>query len=235
MTSKEESLVESIANEYSQITAATLQTWVNNPSIGAPRPLPDGYYKFGISVGSFFQPTARLKPLFQELENLAGIDANHVTIPSTSFHFTFLALAGHEFDAFQALPPEVAELTEVCRKILDFKMWRLDQLRVLPGANFLLLVGMPSSELVELREKFAAALLDSSWKRFIQSRHEYRGYPFPPKIWHTTLCRYKAEFLPRETRQLYERYRNQTLGAIELEVPRLRRVNYDWSSTSLID
>jgi hypothetical protein len=227
--------IKEIKDEYDRIEASTLLEWANHPSIGTSRELPSGYFKFGISVGSHFQPIERLKPLFREIEDIAATDTNHVPIPSTCYHFTFLALAGHHFDENQLLPPEIDDLKKVYRiSFSDLDTWKLDHLRLLPGRNFLLLVGTPSIELVERRERFAKALMDSPWRSFIESRHEYRGYPFPPKIWHTTLCRYKADFLPTETRQLFERYRDQNFGSIELEKPKLRKVNYDWSSTSLL-
>jgi hypothetical protein len=225
----------SIANEYNQMAAMTVRTWASNPGPGAPRDLPDGYYKYGISLGSHFQPTAALGSLLADIAALPGIDVDHVTIPEASYHFTFLALASHVFDNASQLPAEVSDLKSLCRAFFGAESWTLDELRLLPGDNFLLLVGTPSPDLVALRERFAATLLASPWKAFIESRHEYRGYPFPPRIWHTTLCRYKGQFLPKASRHLYEKYLNQTFGSITLAPPRLRLVNYDWSSTTVLD
>ena len=223
-----------VEHEYSQLAENTLRLWNQNPGSGDFQELPDGYWKFGISTGSYFQIPKLLQPLIDAIENIRQLDANLVTIPSGCHHFTFLALAGHEFDEFQSLPKEIFDLKNLCDRFLNFPIWQLDSLRLLPGPNFLLLVGTPTPELIALRERFAAELLVSPWRTYILNRHEYKGYPFPPRIWHTTLCRYKAQFLPESLRQLYHEFKDQRFGSIHLEPPLLRRVNYDWSVTSLV-
>ena len=223
-----------ISSEYDRILNSTFDIWGSHPGIGLNKELPDGYTKFGISLGSFFKPTEELKPLFAAIGDLADLDPRHVILPSGSYHFTFLALAGHTLNENQPLPPEITSLKQICWQMIADEKWTLENLRLLPGPNFLLLVGKPSAKVAELREKFAKALLQSPWGPLIHLRHEYRGYPFPPVIWHTTLCRYKAEYLPERTRTLVRKYCNQRFGSIDLDPPLLRRVNYDWSRTVLI-
>ncbi len=74
---------------------------------------------------------------------------------------------------------------------------------------------------------FAEALITSGWREFILDRHEYKGYPFPPLIWHTTLCRYKRQFFPVSVRKLFENYKNHRIGSLSLDSPALRAINYD--------
>ncbi len=224
-----------IEKEYDRLLAATENVWNCNPGTGQDIGMPAGYFDFGISIGSYFQPNDRVVDLLDELKSLNRSDSKHILIPEACYHFTFLALASHVFSKDQPLPPEVDGLKKICDTHLSIDSWQLQKLRIVPGANYLLLVGTPSAELVAMRRRFVDALYASSWAIHLKFRHENKGYPFPPRIWHTTLCRYTAEYLSKEARDLFRRYRDQDFGDVRMDAPQLRRVNYDWSATVLIE
>ncbi len=212
------------------MTTEALAEWARHPGVGKAIGRPEGYDRLGISIGSTYPPTAPIVELLLDLERLATTDLSLLLIPRHSTHFTFLAIAGHHWDDLNELPPETNELTELVARCLSNFPWRLNALRIIPGRNYLLLAGVPEERSIRMRALVAEGLKSSSWKGYLEKRYEQRGYPFPPLIWHTTLCRSSQEYLPETVRNLYHRYRDKNFGGVDLETPRLCAINYDWST-----
>jgi hypothetical protein len=215
--------------EYNRMGKGAIDSWRTTSSIGRHIGLPDGYYDFGISVGSFFTLPNELEDIVHELEVHAAKDPHLTLVPPGKHHFTFLALAGHKWKSVEELPTELPILRSVVNEHLTSLDWRLSKLRLVPGKNYLLLAGVANTAADNARESFANALLESPWQRHIRERHEYKGYPFPPIIWHTTLCRYQYELFPESIRRLYWSRVELNVPSLLLETPRLRAVTYDWS------
>ena len=218
-----------IESEYLQMTAQAEATWVDHPGTGKFTGLPVGYSKLGISIGSVYHPYDSLGSFLDLLEQASAEDTDLTLIPKASSHFTFLALAGHHWDSVSDLPQEIDEIKAIVSESLSGFQWRLVGLRIVPGRNFLLLAGVPDQTTIELREKLARRLEASAWRPHIAARYEYQGFPFPPLIWHTTLCRYQHERLSPRLRELYFQFKYSKFGNVELGTPTLRAINYDWT------
>lgn len=221
--------VAAIENEYARITSESKDAWENEPSPGKFVGLPQGYTKLGISLGSYYLFNDRIRFFYSKLEQIASVDKALTLVPERSAHFTFLALAAHFWDHISELPQETKLLSDIVSRYFTKAEWRLNELRIVPGKNYLLLAGIPHEKTWRRRQEFAAGLLNSPWKKHIEQRHEYKGYSFPPVIWHTTLCRYQHEFLPQSVRELFRQFEAERFGELTLQAPELKAVNYDWS------
>lgn len=223
-----------ILKTYQDLRRSTEENWAKHPTEGKLIGLPSGYFNIGVSMGSLFKPMEKLGLFIERLHSLSAEDDSLVIVPKECQHFTFLALASHKWVDIDELPLEVRFLKSLCQEFFHDLKWNLNDLQLVPGNNYLLLGGVPTTEIILQREKFAASLLNSPWESQIRNRHEYKGYPFPPVIWHTTLCRSKTEFLPQTVRDLYEVWKNENFGLMNLPAPQLRAINYDWTFNELL-
>lgn len=232
MTSLDQATLAEISDEYTRLTHTTLNLWQKNPTCGHSKSLPYGYSKFGLSVGNYFDPSELVNALHGKLLSIGSCDANAVLVPRHSLHFTYFAITNHLFSDAEWPSGKVTELKKNCHFHFKDENWHLDHLRLVPGPNFLLLAGLPSMEQIHRRNRFVDGLLSSSWRNEVHSRHANRGYPFPPLVWHTTLCRYQHEFFPKSIRDLFLEYKDVDFGSVSFAPPELRLVNYDWSTTT---
>ena len=111
-----------------------------------------------------------------------------------------------------------------------FKLGRL-RLVVIPGA--LLLAGIPDLASATARAGLAADLMAADWAPHITER--YRGYPFPPMIWHTTLVRSRRQRATPGMRALFAEYRYSALDDLTLGPPWLVAANYNWTMVERLD
>jgi hypothetical protein len=223
-----------IETEYKQMTLQAEKAWSLDSSAGRFLGLPTGYSQIGICVGSYFKPAPQLTSFLDELKRIASDDSALTLVPRACSHFTFLALAGHNWNALEDLPSEVRELKEIVDHELKNLDWHLSHLRIVPGRNFLILAGIPNPAAFKGSQNLAAKLMLTSWRKHIEQRYEYQGFPFPPTIWHTTLCRYQHEGFSPRLRAIYQSYKNTLFENAELGQPQLRAISYDWSTSHLI-
>ncbi len=223
-----------IADEYARMTDRALTVWAQGSDVGEFVGLPSGYQKISPAIGSFFTPSTHVAELLAALFELALADPKLTLVPSKTSHFTFLALAPHIWSTLEELPEEVFEVKALCDRHLSELRWPLSDLRLIPGANFLLLAGFPSQGAIDARYAITRDILASSWRQRIEQRYLNHAATLPPKIWHTTLCRYPHARLPSRVRALYHEFRALNFGEIDLPSPKLRAINYDWSFAELI-
>lgn len=219
--------------EYVQMRAAAEEQWVQNSTEGEFVGPPEGFGKVGLSVGSFYTLNDSLVGLYEELEQIASEDENLMLVPGQSLHFTFLALSNHIWESPECIDGDLPQLKSMYSTFVEGNEWSVQDLRIVPIGNCLLLAGIPNEESYNVRDNFAQALLNSDWKDHVLQRHQ--NSTFPPSIWHTTLCRYKYEYFPPRMREVYRKFRDELFGGFDLGAPELRAVSYDWSVSVLLE
>jgi hypothetical protein len=110
--------------------------------------------------------------------------------------------------------------------------WKVNDLRLVPTRNALLLAGIPDMESLRIRKTITEEVLHSRWEPLIRER--YKGFPIPPLIWHTTLMRSRREYLPESARQLFRDNRHAHFADIQIGFPILAAVTYNWSRIEII-
>ncbi|MGK9174541.1 hypothetical protein KXR87_15130 [Yokenella regensburgei] len=210
---------------YEATSEKTLAAWLTAPDCGAPMHQP--YYdphKLALATG--FQPAMPegISALRHALASLTQGDERADVLPPDGFHFTFLPVTLPLYEQY-GQPEDIAPLLTL------WQTWRQQQVQIrdlrlvaLPGQ--LLLAGIPDEESLRSRQAFCEALLASPWRDRLIARHAHT--PLPPPFWHTTLLRYRAQFLPLPVRHFFMQHRHQRFGSVAGGVI-LAQVNYNWT------
>lgn len=212
--------------EYIAMTARGLDAWTREPEAGERVPADPLRKRLGVSSGRTFVATGALSRLHAGLLALAEIDRDVDVVPAATLHFTFLALAWDHY-ASAADVPSTVELRlhfDTHTRAVPFAVSKI-RLVAIPGA--LLLAGIPDPASAAARADLAADLMAADWAPHIAER--YRGYPFPPKIWHTTLARSRRQRATPGMRALFAEYRHSTFDDLALGPPWLVAANYNWT------
>lgn len=212
--------------EYAAMTARALDDWAREPNAGDRIPADPLRKRLGVSSGRTFLPTNGLASLHTALSALAADDDDADVVPASSLHFTFLALAWDHYARAQDVPntSQLRSLFAARTRGIPFILRRL-RLVAMPGA--LLLAGISDPASAAAREGLAADLMAADWSPHIAER--YRGYPFPPRIWHTTLARSRRQLATPGMRALFAEYRDSAFDDLTLGPPWLVAANYNWT------
>lgn len=219
--------MQEIIDTYTKMTEQTLQAWQSHPGVGDLLSADQNRQKLGVSSGRNFTPTGELQKLHSKLLQLSEKDPLLDVVPAQGLHFTFLALAWDHFASVDEMPPEINELVPIFKETVAGLNFRVCDLRLVPLKGALLLAGIPDAATHATRQKLAQRVLASPWKPHLEAR--YAGFPIPPQIWHITLARYAAEYVPQSLRDLYDHYRTTSFGDLELGEPQIGMINYNWT------
>ena len=214
------------------MTTRGLDAWASASSAGEPIPADPLRKRLGVTSGRQFAPTGALIPLHAALLALAAGDPDVDVVPASSLHFTFLALAWDHYASAAEVPntSQLKPLFAARTREIPFTLGRL-RLVAIPGA--LLLAGMPDPASAAARAGLAADLMAADWAPHIAER--YRGYPFPPRIWHTTLARSRRQLATPGMRALFADYQNSAFDDLALGPPFLVAANYNWTLLTRLD
>lgn len=203
----------------------TLKVWGANAGTGAE--MGNFYHptSLALSVGCHFSMPPDIEQLHNEIAALD--DAAVQLVAKEHSHFTFLACTTHMSETIGDLPEETAALISIFKRYAPAIDFKLRSLRLVPLPNALLLAGIPDQKTHKLRQEFAAEVLQSPFGHLIKAR--YQGYPIPPLVWHTTLMRYKRQYLPERMRRLYRDWSEHDFGSMHLGTVGLYAITFDWS------
>jgi len=218
--------------EYGAMTARGLDTWASAPTAGERVPADPLRTRLGVTSGRQFAPTGALIWLHAALLALAAGDADVDVVPASSLHFTFLALAWDHYASAAEVPntSQLKPLFAARTRDIPFTLGHL-RLVAIPGA--LLLAGIPDPASAAARAGLAADLMAADWAPHIAER--YRGYPFPPRIWHTTLARSRRQLATPGMRALFADFQNSAFDDLALGQPWLLAANYNWTLLTRLD
>jgi len=217
-----------IETVYVRTSEATLATWSNNQGPG--RAKTPSYHRrhLGVTTGERFTPCDWIEQCHHEALKCAEDDARIDVLPRECLHFTFLALANHDFPMLSDLPAELDVLRSSYHRLVRGVQFSVHDVRLLPLRNALVLAGIPNDESFRARADFASELLAGPWSPLLRKR--YAGLEIPPLFWHTTLLRYDTEYMPMCCREIYNRYADRTMAVIGLGVPKLLATSYNWGT-----
>lgn len=208
------------------MTARALEAWARGPDAGERIPADPLRTRLGVSSGRTFAATGALARLHADLLALSAGDADVDVVPAASLHFTFLALAWDHYASADKVPN-----TSQLRPLFAARAWNipfaLTQIRLVAIPGALLLAGIPDPVSAAARAGLAADLMAADWAPHITER--YRGYPFPPRIWHTTLARSRRQRATPGMRALFAEYRDSAFDDLALGPPWLVAANYNWT------
>jgi len=217
-----------IEEAYATTWATTLAAWAEHAGVGEPVPPAFDKHFLGIATGRRFTASGWILELHRRLCEWAEEDPLLDVVPSDCLHFTFLALAKSKFVDADEIPVEIQSVREAHLELVSSLVFRMHRLRLLPLKNALLLAGIPDQDSFQTRKRFAEALLRGPWEDHLRSR--YDGFQIPPLLWHSTIARYEAEYLPPEIRDLYHEYDEHQTEMLEIGTPMLAAHNYNWTS-----
>lgn len=217
------------ASAYQAASESALMRWKNCPGIGFIQPPPFHPAWLAITTGAYLKNHQAVFELRADLENVVGDDPLADIVPRQCLHFTFLALSPHEYETEARIPPLHHSLRESFREHCRGRRFSVSNLRLVALPNALLLAGIPGSETLKQRERFAKALLSSSWREHLVAR--YPNGSIPPLFWHMTLLRYHADCVSRKVREFFLARRDAEYGEICLPI-RLVAANYNWKHFS---
>lgn len=216
---------DSLSALYEATSERTLVAWQKATDCGEVM-LQDYYDPHKLALASGIQPvpSTDIASLRHQLAELARGDALADVMPADGLHFTFLPLTLPLYTATEQ-PENMASLLELWHR------WRqrtvhIRELRLVALPSQLLLAGIPDEQSQQARQQFCNALLASPWRTLLLDRHAHT--PLPPPFWHTTLLRYRAQYLPPSLRRFFLANRQQRYGSVE-GMLKLAQVNYNWT------
>lgn len=210
---------------YEATSERTLVAWQKAPDCGEV--MQQRYYDpHKLALASGIQPpiSTSIASLRQQLAILSGGDTLADIMPANGLHFTFLPLTlplytdteqPENMDALMALWHRWQQSTVQIR-----------ELRLVALPSQLLLAGIPDEQSQRARQQCCNALLASPWRNHVIDRHAHT--PLPAPFWHTTLLRYRAQYLPPSLRHFFLAHRHQRYGSVEGTL-KLALVNYNWT------
>ncbi len=210
---------------YEATSEKTLAAWQTAPGCGEVRQ--QAYYDpHKLALASGLQPamTASVSALLNDVNALTAGDPLADVMPSNGLHFTFLPVTLPLY-ADRQQPENLAELLTLWQRWQQHPV-HIRELQLVALPSQLLLAGIPDEHSVRAREAFCEALLASSWRDHLVARHA--NTTLPPLFWHTTLLRYRAQYLPLTIRHFFEQHRHQRYGSVEGSLI-LAQVSYNWT------
>lgn len=223
--------VQETIQNYQIAREKTERVWAENQDIGTL--IPPAYERdLALSSGSIITQSCYKRGdehLLSSIEELSKFG-----IPLTSpLHFTLLAITTNRYALPSVFQNDQQDFIEALQNAfvhftrgIDFTV---EDLRLVPLPNALLLAGTPSREAFEARENLSHFIQESPLGA--EHRKRYQGVlHIPPRFWHTTLLRSEHQFLPREIREIYFRLKEVSLGSLHLPPPTLTLCTFDWST-----
>lgn len=210
---------------YEATSKRTLVAWQKTPDCGEV--MQQGYYDpHKLALASGIQPTLStgIVSLRQQLATLTSGDRLADVMPADGLHFTFLPLTLPLYTDTEQ-PENIASLLEQWHRWQQSTL-HIRELRLVALPSQLLLAGIPDEESLQARQQFCDALLASPWRNHLIDRHAHT--PLPAPFWHTTLLRYRAQYLPPSLRHFFLANRQQRYGSVEGSL-KLAQVNYNWT------
>lgn len=210
---------------YEATSERTLVAWQKVPDCGEI--LQQAYYDpHKLALASGIQPPlpTAVASLRQQLAIRVSDETLADVMPADGLHFTFLPITLPLYSA--AEPPEnMASLLTLWQRWRQHTV-RINELRLVALPDQILLAGIPDEKSQQARQQFCDALLASPWRNHLIDRHAHT--PLPPPFWHTTLLRYRAQYLPPSLRHFFLANRQQRYGSVEGTL-KLAQVNYNWT------
>lgn len=211
---------------YSRTSEATLNKWAASPECGTIFDR-DFYDPTKLAITSGIQPalTLPLRKLLQEINELAQSDSFADAMPVSGLHFTFFAMSMPLYQQADIanLDPYLVSLFA---KYAGQRTVTISNLQLVALPNQLLIAGTPDDASLQARMDFVRQLQDSPWRNTLLERHG--NIPLPPPFWHSTLLRYRAQFLPLRFRQYFEDHQSFNYGGVSSPVS-LVFTNYNWT------
>lgn len=210
---------------YTATSEKTLAAWQAAPDCGEP--MRQAYYDpHKLALASGIQPalSSAVSALLAELALLTDGDERADIMPPAGLHFTFLPFTLPLYDD-EHQPDDLAPLRALWQK-WHRQPLNIEALRLVALPSQLLLAGVADEKSIQARQALCEALLASPWRDKLMARH--RNAPLPPLFWHTTLLRYRAQYLPLPIRHFFAQHQHQRYGAVEGTLT-LAQVNYNWT------
>lgn len=217
--------IDALSALYEATSERTLAAWQRAPDCGDI--MLQGYYdphKLALASGIQPVPSTDIASLRHQLAELARGDALADVMPADGLHFTFLPLTLPLYTATEQ-PENMASLLELWHRWRQHSV-RISELRLVALPGQILLAGIPDEKSQQARQQFCDALLASPWRNHLIDRHAHT--PLPAPFWHTTLLRYRAQYLPPSLRRFFLANRQQRYGSVE-GMLKLALVNYNWT------
>lgn len=216
---------EEISHGYQSATERTLQRWQENPGVGVVRDAP--FYPtemMAVTTGIKISPPMPILQLIGDLAALTRNDPLADVMQEQGLHFTFLALSTACYqsgDDIKGLPALREIVTDHCLH----QELTLQHLQLVALPNQLLLAGYPQEETWRLRTTLVEKLVSSPWRSTLEER--YKNDPLPPLFWHSTLLRYRADYLPGLLRTYFLQHQHVDYGTLSAPIM-LQLANYTW-------
>ncbi len=218
-------MADALSALYEATSERSLVAWQKAPDCGAIMQQ-DYYDPHKLALASGIQPplSDAVASLRQQLAIEANGDMLANVMPADGLHFTFLPVTLPLYTT--AEPPD-----SITTLLTLWQRWRhhtvrISELRLVALPGQILLAGMPDEKSQQARQQFCEALLASPWRNHLLERHAHT--PLPPPFWHTTLLRYRAQYLPPSLRCFFLANRQQRYGSVEGTL-KLAQVNYNWT------
>lgn len=218
-------MADALSALYEATSERTLVAWQKAPDCGEV--MQQAYYdphKLALASGIQPVPSADIASLRHQLAELVRNDALADVMPADGLHFTFLPLTLPLYTATEQ-PENMASLLELWHRWRQSKV-HIRELRLVALPSQLLLAGIPDEQSLRARQQFCDALLASPWRNHLIDRHAHT--PLPAPFWHTTLLRYRAQYLPPSLRRFFLANRQQRYASVEGTL-KLAQVNYNWT------
>lgn len=211
---------------YSRTCAKTQDTWAANPEQGSIFEH-DFYDTNRLAITSGIKPalTEPLSSLLADINKRALGNPLADAMPLSGLHFTFFAITMpiYQHSDIARVDPF---LLSAFAKYAKQRVVTISNLRLVALPNQLLIAGTPDEASLKARQDFAKLLQDSPWKDKLLERHG--NIPLPPPFWHSTLLRYRAQYLPASFREYFESHRSQNYGSVSSPAC-LAFTNYNWT------
>ena len=218
-------MADALSALYEATSERTRVAWQKAPDCGEV--MQQAYYdphKLALASGIQPVPSTDIASLRQQLAELARGDALADVMPADGLHFTFLPLTLPLYTDTEQ-PENMASLLELWHSWRQSKV-HIRELRLVALPSQLLLAGIPDEQSLQARQQFCDALLASPWRNHLIDRHAHT--PLPAPFWHTTLLRYRAQYLPPSLRRFFLANHQQRYGSAEGSL-KLAQVNYNWT------
>lgn len=215
-----------IESGYDRIQQETLADWRAHSSCGTQQELSYPPSAIALTSGAEFTECEFLPDLLDTLDAIGERDGRLTTSHSGRTHFTFLALTTHLWMGKDNIPQPLVSATQELSMHLKGFAWVIRELRLVPLKNAVLLAGIPELATKKARHDFAEAALKSPLGELVRQR--YGQFSIPPRVWHTTLARYRGERMPVEVREVFRRFQNERIRNLELGTPHVVAASFDW-------
>ena len=222
---------EDLGNLYDATSQAAVARWTEHVHIGTIGDRPFHPTKLSVTTGNFLGPHPAISAVLSHICCLVDGDPLADALGPASLHFTFLALSQPNYPSLDDLP-DLIDVKRIFAQHCHRRRFALHDLRLVALPNALLIAGSPDALTAARRTAFAQDLLASPWADYLHAR--YPSGPIPPAFLHSTLVRYRAEYLPERLRRFFIENQAARYGDTSLEIS-LLATNYNWEVASRLD